>query len=213
MTAREFWNARSAVYDVQVGTQYAAAYEKTVEKMLPYLAPHDRVLDFACGTGLVALPLAQRGMSVRAIDISEEMVRRTQEKAAALGLENVTVSQTDLFDESLCAGSFDAVLACNVLLYVENRAAVLARIRELLRPEGVFLSVTDCLGEGWTRERIVKWWRVRQGKMPYVAFDTMRALEREIASAGFAVLETENLYPAPPNLFVAARRQCQQYKK
>lgn len=207
-TAEEYWNKRSRLYDAQIGPRYEEAYRKTVENMLRYLTPADRVLDFACGTGIVTLPVARQVAEVRAIDISEEMVRRLRAKLAPQGAENVTVSQTDLFDESLCAGSFDAVLACNVLLYVEDRARALARIRALLKPEGMFLSVTDCLGEGLTRERLRKWWRSRTGKMPYVVFDKMRTLEADIAAAGFEVLETENLFPAPPNLFVAARKKA-----
>lgn len=207
-TVQEYWNKRSQTYDSQIGPRYEEAYRKTVENMLRYLAPTDRVLDFACGTGIVTLPVARRVAEVRAIDISEEMVRRLRAKLAPQGVENVAVSQTDLFDESLREGAFDAVLACNVLLYVEDRARTLARIRALLKPEGMFLSVTDCLGEGLTRERLRKWWRSRTGKMPYVAFDKMRTLEEDIAAAGFEVLETENLFPAPPNLFVAARKRA-----
>ena len=102
----------------------------------PYLTPNNRVLDFACGTGLVTLPVAQMAAEVCAIDISDEMVRHLKEKIAEQGVGNVSVSCMDLFDESLRPGSFDAVVACNVLLYLEKRAReVLTRIHELLRPE------------------------------------------------------------------------------
>ena len=117
-------------------------------------------------------------------------------------MENVTVTQTDLFDGCLAEGSFNAVLACNV----EDRSAALARIRALLKPQGTLLLVSDCLGEGLTRERVRKWFEYKTGKRPYVAFDTMRSLERSVADAGFAVLERENLFPAPPNLFLAAKK-------
>ena len=56
---REFWNRRSQHYDEQSGAAYADAYRKTAERIRPYLTPNDRVLDFACGTGLVTLPVAQ----------------------------------------------------------------------------------------------------------------------------------------------------------
>ena len=144
---------------------------------------------------------------MRAIDVSGEMVRRAQEKAGRQGAENVTVTQTDLFDASLAEGSFDAVLACNVLLYIEDRSAALARIRALLKPQGTLLLVSDCLGEGLTRERVRKWLAYKTGKRPFVAFDTMRSLERSVADAGFAVLERENLFPSPPNLFLAAQKE------
>ena len=190
-----------------MGTTYAEAYRRTASHILRYLSPSDHVLDFACGTGLVTLPVAQHVAAVQAIDISDEMVRRLERKRAEQGIGNVTVAQMNLFDDQLRPGSFDAVLACNVLLYLENRAEALARIRELLKPEGMFLSATDCLGEKLTREGVSKWWRSHTGKMPYVAFDRMRTLEASIAAADFEVLETENLFPAPPNHFVAARKR------
>ena len=205
-TAREFWDRRAAVYDAQVGPRYEDAYRRTAECFRRYLDRNDAVLDFACGTGIVTLSVSPCVRRIRAIDISGEMVRRAQEKAEAQGCGNVTFEQLDLFDGRLAPGSFDAVLACNVLLYVEDRAAVLARLRALLKSGGRFLSVTDCLGEGLTRERVRKWVEYRTGKRPYVAFDTMRSLESAVAAAGFEVLERRNLFPAPPNLFLAARK-------
>lgn len=206
-TVREFWDGRAQDYDAQVGAHYAQAYEKTAACFQKYLRPTDTVLDFACGTGIVTLAVAPEVRSVRAIDVSGEMVRRAQEKAGRQGAENVTVTQTDLFDASLAEGSFDAVLACNVLLYIEDRSAALARIRALLKPQGTLLLVSDCLGEGLTRERVRKWLAYKTGKRPFVAFDTMRSLERSVADAGFAVLERENLFPSPPNLFLAAQKE------
>ena len=194
-TVSEFWDGRAQNYDAQVGASYAKAYEMTADRFKQYLKPTDTVLDFACGTGIVTLAVAPAVKSVRAIDVSGEMVRRAQEKTEAQGLENVTVTQTD------------AVLACNVLLYIKDRAAALARIRALLKPQGMLLLVSDCLGEGITRERMTKWFEYKTGKRPYVSFDTMQSLEREVANAGFSVLARENLFPAPPNLFLAARKE------
>lgn len=206
VTPREFWNMRSRTYDQQSGEEYARAYEKTVSNTLKYLSGEARVLEFACGTGITTVAIAPHVSFVRAIDISDEMVGKAREKIQALGLSNVELSQTDLFDPCLEEGSFDAVTAFNVLLYVENRAEVLERIRSLLKPGGMFLSATDCLGEGITRVGIRKFWKSHTGSMPYVAFDSRKKLEGEIARAGFTVLERENLFSTPPNLFVAAKK-------
>ena len=206
VTPREFWNMRSRTYDQQSGEEYAQAYEKTVSNTLNYLSGDDRVLEFACGTGINTVAIAPHVAFVRAIDISDQMVDKAREKIQTLGLSNVELSQTDLFDPCLEEGSFDAVTAFNVLLYVENRAQVLERIRSLLKPGGMFLSATDCLGEGITRVGIRKFWKSHTGSMPYVAFDSRKKLEEEIVRAGFAVLERENLFSAPPNLFVAAKK-------
>lgn len=100
-TVSEFWDGRAQNYDAQVGTHYAEAYEKTAACFKKYLKPTDTVLDFACGTGIVTFAVAPSVQSVRAIDVSGEMVRRAQEKVKAQGVENVTVTQTDLFDGCL----------------------------------------------------------------------------------------------------------------
>lgn len=201
--SQEFWNRRARVYDQQVGPLYKEAYDKTVANTLRYLRPDFQVLDFACGTGTTTVQIAPHVASVRAIDISAEMAARARGKVDALGLTNVEVSHAQIWDPSLTEGSFDAVTAFNVLCYLPDRPQVLARIRALLKPGGLFLSATDCLGEKLTRVGLKKWWNSHTGTMPYVAFDTKRGLERAVADAGFQVVERENLFPAPPNLFLA----------
>ena len=205
ISCKDFWNMRSQNYDTQIGPFYEEAYARTAANTLKYLKPQDRVLDFACGTGIVTFQMAPHVAQIRAIDISDEMVRHAKEKAEALKVPNVEISQTDLFDPCLESGSFDVVTAFNVLCYVDNPREVLARIRELLKPGGLFLSATDCLGQTVTKVGIKKFIKSRTGSMPYVAFCTMKSLERKIANAGFTVLETQNLFPAPPNLYVAAK--------
>ena len=199
----EFWDMRARTYDQTSGKTYAETYDRTADLSLKYLKPSDRVLEFACGTGLLTFRLAPHVSHLRGIDISPEMTAVAREKAR--GLDNVEITNTDLFDPCLEPGSFDAVAAFNVLLYLPDLSANLARIRELLRPGGMFLSATDCLGARPSVMGLQKLVRSRTGRMPYVAFFTQRGLERSIARNGFAILERENLFPNPPNLFVAAR--------
>lgn len=200
---QEFWNMRAQSYDQTSGMIYAETYDQTAERSLKYLKPSDRVLEFACGTGLITLRLAPRVAYIRGIDISPGMADIAQKKAR--GMSNVEITNTDLFDPCLEPGSFDAVCAYNVLLYLPDLPQVLARIRALLKPDGLFLSATDCLASRPSRAGLQKLVKSRTGKMPYVAFFTQRGLERKIAQNGFTVLERENLFPAPPNLFLAAQ--------
>jgi 2-polyprenyl-3-methyl-5-hydroxy-6-metoxy-1,4-benzoquinol methylase len=43
------------------------------------------VLDLACGTGIVSLPLALLGLPVTGVDLSEPMIAHARRKARALG--------------------------------------------------------------------------------------------------------------------------------
>lgn len=207
ITRESFWNHRAQNYDEMIGPMYEDAYRLTAEYAHSHLFPEDHVLDFACGTGIVTQAIAPHVEHIHAIDISEEMVLRTRAKMELHDIPNVWVSQTDLFDPCLEPGSFDAVMAFNVLLYVDNFDQVMARIRELLKPGGIFLSATDCLGGSFSKAAIQKFWRSHTGRMPYVGFFTQNSLTRKISQSGFEVLETENLFPSPPNLFIAAQKK------
>lgn len=95
ITERDFWNHRSQNYDEQIGPQYERAYQLTAERTLAYLKPEDRVLDFACGTGIVTLEEAPHVKYIRAIDISDEMAAKAKQKMIDHGVTNVEVTQTD----------------------------------------------------------------------------------------------------------------------
>ena len=53
--------------------------------------PDDVLLDLACGTGRIAIPLAQAGIEVTGIDLSREMLAKAQEKADAQGVSRCHV--------------------------------------------------------------------------------------------------------------------------
>lgn len=206
---KAFWNYRAKTYDESSGKTYAKAYDKTLKHILRYTNPTDCVLDFACGTGLVSLRLAPHVQTITAIDISPEMIRaavKKQQAAPSLSGAQLSFSVMDLFSPALSPDSFDVVLACNVLLYLKERTRALSRIRTLLRPNGIFLSATDCLGDRFSREALRKWYLSHTGQMPFVSFDSKRRLMKDIQAAGFQILETETLFQSPTNLFVAAKR-------
>lgn len=56
----------------------------------------DRVIDLGAGTGLLALPLAEHVESVIAVDFSQPMLDRLDEKARLNGTSNVTTLTADI---------------------------------------------------------------------------------------------------------------------
>ncbi|MBS6161034.1 MAG: class I SAM-dependent methyltransferase [Firmicutes bacterium] len=201
-----FWDKRSKVFDEQVLSKYENAYKKTIKRSIPFLNAEDTMLEIGCGTGIATITLADYVKKITAIDISEEMMLQAAEKAKEKGKENITFQQKDLME--LCAEpeSYDVVAAYNVLLYMKNQDKVLEKIYEILKPGGIFLSATDCLGRNLSKDSVRKFWKSKLHLMPYVSFDTPVGLMRKIQRKGFLVIEIVNLHKNPPNIFIVAQK-------
>ena len=201
-----FWDKRSKVFDEQVLSVYENAYKKTIKRSIPFLKPEDTMLEIGCGTGNATIPFSQYVKKITAIDISEEMMLKAAEKAKEEGRENITLRQKDLLELDIEQESYDVVAAYNVLLYMKNQEKVLEKIYDILKPGGVFLSATDCLGRNLSKESVRKFWKSKLHLMPYVSFDTPVGLMRKIQRKGFLVIEIVNLHRNPPNIFIVAQK-------
>jgi SAM-dependent methyltransferase len=97
------------------------------------LAPGARLLEIGAGTGQDSAWFRAEGMRVVAVDLSPAMVSHCRAK----GLE---AYERDFLGLGFPERSFDAVYAMNCLLHVPDRdlPAVLAAIRSVLRPGGLF---------------------------------------------------------------------------
>jgi ubiquinone/menaquinone biosynthesis C-methylase UbiE len=170
-----------------------AGYERSIERTRELLRPTDKVLEFGCGTGTSALKLAPSVASLVATDISGEMIAIAGEKAQAAACANVIFEQGSVDAIRYEDGAFDAVLGFNVLHLVPDLPTSLARARRLLRPGGLFISKTPCLGDFPAlmclairlAVPVAQW----IGKAPHVNTLTGEALKREVLAAGFTIVE------------------------
>jgi SAM-dependent methyltransferase len=114
------------------------------EAFARYVAPGDRVLDCACGTGTLAVGLALRGQEVVATDASEAMVARAARLAAANDVRVETaVCRWEALPERGWEGAFDVVLCVgNSLPHAVGRAGRRAALRAMaacLSPGGLLV--------------------------------------------------------------------------
>ncbi|MBI1967934.1 MAG: methyltransferase domain-containing protein [Gemmatimonadetes bacterium] len=131
------WDKAAAYYEQGWARQLEPAQTRLLE--LAALAPGERVLDVACGTGLVTFPagaaVGPRG-AVVGTDISEVMVARLRQAATSRGVANVTAERMDAEDLRFPDGSFDVVLCALGLMYFPDPRKSLQEMRRLLRLGG-----------------------------------------------------------------------------
>uniref|UniRef100_UPI0026191C9B class I SAM-dependent methyltransferase n=1 Tax=Thermomonas sp. TaxID=1971895 RepID=UPI0026191C9B len=99
------------------------------------------IMDLGCGSGSATLPLLRAGHRVLGLDISAGLLRHAQRRCD--GMDCLFV-QTDGGLPPLSPGKLDAVIIYGVLCYTiddNSVKAILARIREALRPDAPLIMI------------------------------------------------------------------------
>lgn len=129
----------AARYDESEGEMFGPAAIGPVVDFLSQLAGHGRALELGVGTGRIALPLAQRGVRVHGVDLSNAMIARLRAKP---GGEDIGVTVGD-FATTTVEGSFAvAYLVFNTIMNLTTQAAQVACFRNVaahLQPGGCFV--------------------------------------------------------------------------
>jgi SAM-dependent methyltransferase len=127
------------VYDETYAAGFGPAVLDPVVDVLAALARGGPVLEFAVGTGRVALRLAERGIAVHGIELSPHMAQRLQAKP---GADAVSVTIGDMTTTRV-PGTFTLVyLVANTIMNVttqQDQLAVFANAAAHLEPGGCFV--------------------------------------------------------------------------
>jgi SAM-dependent methyltransferase len=101
------------------------------------ITPGMEVLDLGAGDGTTAVPAAQRGARVVAVDIASNLVEAGNKRAQELGLANLTFREGDASDlNGLDDDSFDLVVSVFGAMFASNPPAVAQEIVRVTRPGG-----------------------------------------------------------------------------
>lgn len=122
-----------------VGPLFRPWAEMTVEEMK--LSPGDRVLDIACGTGIVARLAKERlgdDAYVVGVDLSPDMLAVARTVAPGIHWREGSASALPLRDEE----RFDAVVCQQGLQFFADKAAAAAQMRRALVPGGKLAVAT-----------------------------------------------------------------------
>ncbi|MCR6670354.1 class I SAM-dependent methyltransferase [Devosia ginsengisoli] len=181
-----FWDKMADSYARQPIAD-EAAYQTKLQVTRGYLRPDMEVLEFGCGTGGTAIIHAPHVRHIRAIDFSEAMLTIARGKAASAGVENVTFERADISSFVAPDGSFDMILGMSILHLLADKDAVIAKVFRLLKPGGLFISSTTCLGDTMGLFKLIAPIGKALGLLPQLDVMTTADLVRSLNGAGFSI--------------------------
>ncbi len=105
------------------------------------IKPRDRVLDVACGTGVVAVTAARREARVTGLDLTPELLAVARENADTAGV-TVDWHEGDVENLPFEADSFDVVVSQYGHIFAPRPEVAVKEMLRVLRPGGVIAFST-----------------------------------------------------------------------
>jgi len=144
---RDF-NAAAATWDenpgrVKMAHDVAQAIIGTIRP-----GPAMDVLDFGCGTGLLALALQPYVRTITAVDNSQGMLDVLDAKVKTQGIKNVRTRRVDLEEGDDLTGTFDLAVSSMTFHHIQDTGMLLDRIAGVLKPAGKIAIADLDLDEG-----------------------------------------------------------------
>ena len=138
--AERFFSGNSATYE-QIANFTSLGLDGWWKRKIVNKIPHNptRILDQACGTGLLTFKIAQRFPLCRilGVDLQDEYLGIARQKAQALRLTSVEFIHGKAEDVVL-EGDFDCITSCYLAKYVDLTRLV-SHAHDMLREDGMFI--------------------------------------------------------------------------
>jgi ubiquinone/menaquinone biosynthesis C-methylase UbiE len=191
------WDKSAAQYEGYWHQQLAPALVRLRE--LANCQPGERVLDVACGTGLVSFSVAEDvgpNGSVFGVDLSERMIEIVRAGAAERGLLHTRFDRMDAEDLRVDDASYDVALCSLGLMYVPNPRQALQEMHRALAPGA--RTVVSVWGQrdrcGWAEIFPIVDARVASEVCPmFYRLGGAESLAWEMEAAGFTDVTTERI--------------------
>ncbi|MGD1857737.1 MAG: class I SAM-dependent methyltransferase [Leptolyngbyaceae cyanobacterium] len=182
----KFWDAIADKYSKQPIAD-EAAYQQKLQITRDYFRPDMEVLEIGCGTGSTAILHAPYVKHIRAVDFSENMIAIAREKADAQNITNVTFEQSSIDELRIPDQSLDAVLGLSILHLLEDKESTIAQVYTMLKPSGIFVTSTACLGDTMPWFKLIAPIGRLLGFFPLLKVFTKENLIGSLTQTGFTI--------------------------
>jgi SAM-dependent methyltransferase len=143
MAVSRYWGGRAAGFDqgASHGVHNEAQHRAWLDLLRDIAGPPPlKVLDVGCGTGFLALRMAELGHTAVGIDLSEEMLAEARRKITGTGLA-VTFELGDAEAPPPDGAPYDVILERHVLWTLPRPREAMHAWKALLRPGGLLVLI------------------------------------------------------------------------
>ena len=159
----------------------AKACVENINKIIK-LKDDSKILDYGCGTGLVAFSLSNETNEVIGMDNSSGMVEQFNKKAKELDFSNIKAIQHNIDNEDLTQNEFDLIITSMSLHHIKNANIFIEKAYEALKNDGL-LCINDLDKEDGTFHK-----KHNNEGVYHFGFDK-NELENSLKNLGFKIID------------------------
>lgn len=135
-----FWDKVAWAYDLFADIYNGKTHRELCREVAGIVSTTDDVMECACGTGMLTVHIAPACHRIVATDFSLKMLRKAKKKCK--DFQNVTFELANIQNLSYPEGSFDKVVAANVIHLLDEPLKALSELDRVCRPGGKIIIPT-----------------------------------------------------------------------
>ena len=135
-----FWDRVAGIYDIFVNVLNSKTHRVLCKEAESLFDKKDRVLECACGTGMLTEVIAGKCKELTATDYSSEMLKRARKKCLRFG--NIRFEKVSILDLPYPDSSFDKVVAANVIHLLDEPYKALSELDRVCCRDGMIIIPT-----------------------------------------------------------------------
>lgn len=135
-----FWDATARFYDIFENYYNGDVNRRLVKQVADLIEKDDRVLECACGTGMISKGIGPKCKELIATDFSYGMLKQAKRNCAHL--QNVKIRRADILSINCKDGAFDKVIAGNVIHLLDEPYVALEELMRTCKNGGKVIIPT-----------------------------------------------------------------------
>jgi len=194
------WLDREMVYSCAYFRDEEQTLDEAQQDKLDYLCrklrlqPGQTLLDIGCGWGALALWAAQHyGVKVHGVTLSKEQLALANERIKQAGLEGRVTLELRDYRDLPDATKYDRIVSVGMFehLGVKNFPQYFAKVKQLLKPEGLFLNHGITIKENLRKSPLKRF--INQYIFPDGELARISDVNDSMEQAGFEIVDVESL--------------------
>lgn len=141
-SGRKFWDSHAAKYDSHINKGARENYQLMFQFLKDDSQNAKSILEVATGIGLISFEIYDAEKQMIACDLSPEMIKIAKQKAFTLNKRNIKFEVGDIYELNYQEGSFDLIIASNILHLLVQPELAINELKRLLSKNGILILPT-----------------------------------------------------------------------